>query len=104
MAMFQALRLVPGGALFGIENEALVILGFGAIGALGFMIPFLDRTVARTGRSPMFTLLGVVALAFLVGMTAWGYHAWWPAAVAFVVAGAGWLSGRAMVPKRHDTA
>ncbi len=103
MAMFQTLRLVPGGALLGIENEAVVILAFGAIGALGFLIPFLDRSVARSGRSPAFTLLGVAALAFLVGMTAWGYHAWWPVAVAFAVAAAGWLSGRAMVSKRGDT-
>ncbi len=100
VAMFQTLRLVPGGALLGIENEAAVILAFGAIGALGFLIPFLDRSVVKSGRSPAFTLLGVVALAFLVGMTAWGYHAWWPIAVAFVVAAAGWLSGRAMVSKR----
>ncbi|HEY3156663.1 MAG TPA: cytochrome bc complex cytochrome b subunit [Candidatus Eisenbacteria bacterium] len=102
MAMFQTLRLVPGGAILGIENEAVVILGFGAIGALGFAVPFLDHSVTKTGKSPAFTLLGVVALAFLVGMTAWGYHAWWPIAVAFVVAASGWLSGRAMVSKRGD--
>jgi cytochrome b6 len=102
MAMFQTLRLVPGGAILGIENEAVVILGFGAIGAFGFAVPFLDHSVTKTGKSPAFTLLGVVALAFLVGMTAWGYHAWWPIAVAFVVAASGWLSGRAMVSKRGD--
>jgi cytochrome b6 len=103
MSMFQFLRIVPGGAVFGVENEVIAILFFGVVGALGFFIPFLDRSVAKTGRSPLFTLLGAVALAFLVGMTAWGYHAWWPVGAATVVAAAGWLSGRAMV-RRKDGA
>jgi len=100
MSMFQVLRLVPGGAVLGIENEAVAILAFSAVGFLGFLIPFLDRSVVTTGRSPAFTLLAAAGLAFLVGMTSWGYHAWWPAAVAIVVAAVGWLSGRAMVARR----
>jgi cytochrome b6 len=99
MSMFQVLRLVPGGALFGIENEAVAILAFGAVGFLGFLIPLLDRSVVVHGRSPFFTFLAATALAFLIGMTSWGYHAWWPAAAGIAVAAAGWLSGRAMAAR-----
>jgi quinol-cytochrome oxidoreductase complex cytochrome b subunit len=41
-------------------------------------VPFLDRGAARRGRSPVFTAIGVVAILFVVGMTAWGYHSWMP--------------------------
>ena len=42
------------------------------------LVPFLDRGVVRRGRSPMFTALGWAGLAYIVGMTAWGYHSWVP--------------------------
>jgi cytochrome b6 len=100
MSMFQVLRVVPGGSLLGLENEVIAILLFGVVGGLGFFIPFLDRSVVRTGRSPLFTLIAALALAFLVGMTCWGYRAWWPVAAAMVIAAAGWLSGRAMVRRK----
>ncbi|MBI4363883.1 MAG: cytochrome bc complex cytochrome b subunit [Candidatus Latescibacteria bacterium] len=95
MAMFQMLRLVPGGAVLGIENEAIAILSFGAIGGVAFFLPLLDRSVATRGKSPVVTVAGAAALAFLIGMTAWGYHAWWPVGVAVAVAAAGWIAGRA---------
>ncbi len=100
MAMFQALKFVPGGEILGLENEAILILGFGAIGALAFLLPFLDRAVVKHGKSPAFTIVGALALAFFVGMTAIGYKAWWPVGVAVVVAGSGWIAGRGMSAKR----
>jgi len=74
MFMFQTLKLVPGGEVMGIEYEAIPILLFGLGGLLMMLVPFLDRSVVRTGRSPMFTWIGVLALIYIVGMTAWGYH------------------------------
>jgi len=75
--MFQTLKLVPGGAIAGIEYEAVAILGFGLGGALLLLVPFLDR--ARTGRgSVAFDLLGSAVVAYMVGMTAWGYRSWTP--------------------------
>jgi quinol-cytochrome oxidoreductase complex cytochrome b subunit len=38
------------------------------------LVPFLDRGAARTGRSPVFTAIGVAALVYIVGLTAWGYR------------------------------
>ncbi|TFG93188.1 MAG: cytochrome bc complex cytochrome b subunit [Myxococcales bacterium] len=75
--MFQTLKLVPGGAIAGIEYEALAILGFGLGGALLLLVPFLDR--ARAGRgNAAFDLLGAAVVAYMVGMTAWGYRSWTP--------------------------
>ena len=102
MSMFQTLRLVPGGSVFGIENEALAIMAFGGVALLGFLVPFLDRSVVKHGRSPFFTWLAAFGLVAIVGLTCWGYRAWWPAAAAIVVAAAGWLSGRAMVTRRSE--
>ena len=94
MFMFQTLKLVPGGEFLGVENEVFAILGFGVLGLIGFLLPFLDRGVARRGRSPFFTAAGVVALVFIVVMTAVGYRAWWPVGAALVLTVAPWISGR----------
>jgi quinol-cytochrome oxidoreductase complex cytochrome b subunit len=102
MAMFQTLRLIPGGEVLGIENEAWLIMSFGLVGVVAFLLPFLDRSVARQGRSPAFTLAGVVALAFLVGMTAVGYHALWPVWVAVVVVVVGSLMGMRMAARAAE--
>jgi quinol-cytochrome oxidoreductase complex cytochrome b subunit len=87
MFMFQTLKLVPGGELLGLEYEAIPILLFGLGGLCLVLVPFLDRGLLRRGRSPGFTIAGVVALAYVVGMTAWGYASWVPvwAALGFAV-------------------
>jgi len=66
--MFQTLKLVPGGAIFGIEYEAIPIALFGLGAALLMAVPFLDRKNSR-----WLTPIGVLVLAFIVGMTCWGY-------------------------------
>ncbi len=78
MFMFQTLKLVPGGEVAGIEYEAIPILLFGAAGVLLLLVPFLDRGVIRTGRSPLFTAAGAAALVYIVGFTAWGYRSLLP--------------------------
>src|SRR5262245_45543447 len=78
MFMFQTLKLVPGGEIAGIEYEAIPILLFGAAGVLLLLVPFLDRGVVRTGRSPLFTAAGAAALVYIVGFTAWGYRSLLP--------------------------
>ena len=78
MFMFETLKLVPGGEIVGIEYEAFPILLF-TLGALVMvLVPFLDRGVERSDRSPLFTWCGVLILAYMVGMTAWGYRSWMP--------------------------
>jgi quinol-cytochrome oxidoreductase complex cytochrome b subunit len=78
MFMFQTLKLVPGGEILGIEYEAIPILLFALGGLALVLVPFLDRGVARRGKSPLFTAAGVVVVIYIVALTAWGYHSWVP--------------------------
>jgi quinol-cytochrome oxidoreductase complex cytochrome b subunit len=83
MFMFETLKLVPGGEIAGVEYEAIPILLFGLGGLLLVLVPFLDR--AKEGEpSPGFSLVGVLVLAFIVGMTAWGYRSWVPVYVVLL--------------------
>jgi cytochrome b6 len=84
MFMFETLKLIPGGEIFGIEYEAIPIMGFGVAGLMLMLVPFLDRGLTRTGKSPFFTAAGVLSLLFIVGMTAYGYRSWVP---VFLVVG-----------------
>jgi cytochrome b6 len=71
--MFQTLKLVPGGEILGIEYEAIPILLFGLAGLVLMAVPFLDRGVTRNGKSTGFTVAGIGAILFVIGMTVWGY-------------------------------
>jgi len=42
------------------------------------LVPFLDRGAAQRGRSPVFTAIGVVALVYMIGLTAYGYRSLTP--------------------------
>jgi cytochrome b6 len=93
MFMFETLKIVPGGQILGVDNEALAILGFGFLGLVALCVPFIDRRVARIGRSPLFTLAGVVALIYMASLTAVGYRAWWPIVVTAVLVVVPWVAG-----------
>jgi cytochrome b6 len=81
--MFETLKLVPGGQVFGIEYEAIPILGFG-LGALVLTaVPFLDRGGPGQGRPSVLGVCGVLVLVYVVGATAWGYRSWTPVFVTF---------------------
>jgi cytochrome b6 len=103
MFMFQTLKLVPGGAFAGIEYEAIPILLFGLAGALLVLVPFLDRGIVRTGRSPLFTWIGVAGLAYVVGMTAWGYQSLVPVWIVLAIGGvlAGFVGAAARAERRE---
>ena len=77
--MFQTLKLVPGGEIMGVEYEAIPILLFSLAGALLLFVPFLDR-----GRSRGWAIGGILGLAFIVGMTCWGYGTLVPLYVVFL--------------------
>ena len=78
MFMFETLKLVPGGEVLGVEYEVIPILLFTLAGVVMVLVPFLDRKVNKTGRSPVFTVVGWVAVAYMVGLTAWGYRSLTP--------------------------
>jgi len=98
--MFQTLKLVPGGEIAGIEYEAIPILGFALAGLLVLLVPFLDRGGGqRLGPlpvAPAFTTAGALAVAYVVALTAWGYHSAVPfyvaALTAVLLALLGWVT------------
>ena len=104
MFMFETLKLVPGGEIAGVEYEAIPILLFSLGGLLMMLVPFLDRKVNLTGRSQLFTLIGVVVLVYIVGMTAWGYRSLVPVYIVLltgvVMAVLGY--GTRRVPRRES--
>ena len=78
MFLFQTLKLVPGGEILGVEYEAIPVL-LSALGALAFVaVPFLDRGSPGSSSGPIATWIGVVAVLYMVALTAWGYHSWVP--------------------------
>jgi cytochrome b6 len=94
--MFETLKLMPGGSIAGLEYEAIPILGFGLAALLLVLVPFLDRGVVRRGRSPLFTAVGMVAVVYMVALTAWGYRSLAP---VYALLGAGilvWLFASAI--------
>jgi cytochrome b6 len=100
MFMFQTLRFVPGGEVLGIENEALAILGFGAVGLVAFLLPFLDR--ARSGRAARATtLIGALGACFFVVMTAVGYRSLWPVGAAAAIFLVPWVAGLVIARNRR---
>jgi quinol-cytochrome oxidoreductase complex cytochrome b subunit len=71
MFMFQTLKLIPAKVLF-LDGEILGILSFGAAGGVLALVPFLNR-----GRRSQLIITGaaIVALAYIGGMTFYGYLA-----------------------------
>jgi cytochrome b6 len=72
MAMFQTLKLLPGHIL-GIEGELLGVLGFGVIGLLLILMPFLDRRTAQGQRSHLPAAFGMTLILYMVLLTYLGY-------------------------------
>lgn len=66
--MFQTLKVTPGGEILGVELEALPLLLFGIGGLVLILVPFLDRRASR-----LWTVAGIVSIAFILVMTCWGY-------------------------------
>jgi cytochrome b6 len=73
MFMFQTLKLIPA-KVGPIDGELVGILGFGLVGLVWVLLPFLGGD--RYGRRQAFIRgLGVFALAYMFGMTVYGYLA-----------------------------
>jgi cytochrome b6 len=94
--MFETLKLVPGGSIGGLEYEAIPILGFALAALVLVLVPFLDRGAARTGRSPGFTAAGIVAVIYMVGLTAWGYRSLVPVYAVIGAVVLVWMLGLAI--------
>jgi len=74
LAMFHTLKLVPSHVL-GFEGEHLGVVAFGLVALFLVLVPWLDRRASRGERSPAFTVVAAIGLAFLVVFTIVGHYA-----------------------------
>jgi len=73
MFMFQTLRFLPA-KIGPVAGDLVGVLGFGVAGAVWALLPFFDND--KRGRGKRWIVgLGVFALAYFVGMTAYAYLA-----------------------------
>lgn len=70
--MSQALKYLPGHILFW-EGETVGIVGFMLGGLYLVLVPFLDRGAARGRPNPIFTIIGVCIIVFMVVMITLAY-------------------------------
>jgi quinol-cytochrome oxidoreductase complex cytochrome b subunit len=71
--MFQTLKLIPA-RVWVFEGEMLGVLTFAAAAILWTLLPFFDRDGSRRVQA-WITGAGIFAVAYIVGMTIFGYVA-----------------------------
>ena len=59
----------------GLEGEQIGVVAFGMVAIVLVLVPFLDRRASRGERSPVFTILAVLGLVYLVVFTIIGHYA-----------------------------
>lgn len=74
LAMFHTLKLLPSHIL-GIEGEHVGVVAFGLAAAFLVVVPFLDRRASRGEPSPLFTMIAIAGLLYLVVFTLVGRYA-----------------------------
>jgi cytochrome b6 len=72
MFVFQTLKMLPA-RLLGIEGELVGIFGFGLAGLFWMLVPFFDPESTRGRKARMFTVIGLIAVIFILFMTILGY-------------------------------
>jgi len=68
----QSLKYLPG-KILGLDGDVVGICTFLAGAGFLFLVPFLDRNAARGRSSPLFTLIGVAILLFMLSMITLAY-------------------------------
>jgi quinol-cytochrome oxidoreductase complex cytochrome b subunit len=66
--MFQALKYFPA-TIAGIPGELFGIVGFGVIGLVVLLVPFLDRKAVEGRSSPWWNRIGVLFLLAALVLT-----------------------------------
>lgn len=70
--MSQSLKYLPG-KIMGIDGDVVGICTFSIGGLFLLLAPFLDRHAAHGRRSPLFTLIGIAIIAFMLTMMTLAY-------------------------------
>jgi quinol-cytochrome oxidoreductase complex cytochrome b subunit len=74
LATFHTLKLLPSHIL-GVEGEHIGVVAFGLAALFLVAVPFLDRRASRGQPSPVFTVLAILGLVYLVSFTIIGHFA-----------------------------
>jgi cytochrome b6 len=74
LAMFHTLKLIPSHVLW-FEGEHVGVVAFGVAAVFLVLVPFLDRRSSRRERSPVFTIVALLGLVYLVTFTIVGHYA-----------------------------
>ena len=72
MFMFQTLKMLPAHILF-LEGELVGILFFGLAGVAWMLVPFWELKQKSNSKLNLMKIIGLVAILFIVIMTAIGY-------------------------------
>ena len=72
MFMFQTLKFLPAHVLF-IEGEILGVLFFALLGVAWLLVPFWESKISQDIRPRPMTILGIIAVIFILVMTVLGY-------------------------------
>ena len=72
LPLYQTLRMVPATVL-GIDGELLVNAALAILIGLWALIPFIDRKSARGLKSPLFTAIGILLIAYMAATILAGY-------------------------------
>lgn len=70
--MFQILKVIPP-KIWIFEGEAIAILAFALAGLFWILVPFLDRNAQNNKRSPVFTVIGIIAILYIGIVTILSY-------------------------------
>ena len=65
LTLYETLRLAPG-MIFGINSEVVVNVGVVGVILSAFLIPFLNQSAATDRPNRIFTVLGVIAIAYMI--------------------------------------
>jgi cytochrome b6 len=66
--MFQTLRMLPSHIL-GLEGDVVGILAIGAAASLWIVAPFLDHPKGEGKRGRLWTIVGIIAIVYIVVFT-----------------------------------
>ncbi len=70
--MFETLKIIPAKILL-FDGEVLGILGFGVVGLILILIPFVDLWSRKEKRNPFFAILGIFAVIYILVMSYLSY-------------------------------
>jgi cytochrome b6 len=71
--MFQTLKYIPS-KIFAMDGEILGIMGFGLLGLVMILTPFIARSEPRAGKRSFLPIVGTLVLLYIIVLSALAYR------------------------------